>query len=561
MSNILVEYLLARMDVMGNNVEMSNLHLRLFKTVFGSVSMFPNDNELMLKPHLHKIVNNSMKMALTAKEPYNYFLLLRALFRSIGGGSHDLLYQEFLPMLPSLLQGLNSLQSGIHRQNMKDLFVELCLTIPVRLSSLLPYLPWLMDPLVSALNGTTSLISQGLRTLELCVDNLQPDFLYEHIQPIRTELMQSLWRTLRHPTETIATVSFRILGKLGGSNHKLMVEPQKLQWIDYRDPTTLTTIVQHNANVKGESGGAGAAQNLLASINPSYLPSHDSYSFVSIYYNESTINATHPNQFTVNHSTPIHLPIDKVIETAHLGLLKPGTDSYYRHQCWEVIRGFFVAHIQHITTGEEKQQLHKLFRNSTFTTSEFCASISSTPTTSLSASMGQFYRFQDDKIRKVHELALTSMITAAAIKELYNSVVPFMIPLVRQYTLVAICQEAGPNSGLILYGSSTSSRSGGGGTNSTTSPNNSSSSQNRFHGMDPLVLVDAIVTVMGQEDKELCKPGQLVLRIICDTAISILGSKERASQLPLYEYILERVTSMCYERAWFSKYGGCVTIR
>ena len=65
---------------------------------------------------------------------------------------------------------------------MKDLFVELCLTVPVRLSSLLPYLPMLMDPLVSALNGSQTLVNQGLRTLELCVDNLQPDFLYEHIQ-------------------------------------------------------------------------------------------------------------------------------------------------------------------------------------------------------------------------------------------------------------------------------------------------------------------------------------------------------------------------------------------
>ena len=31
---------------------------------------------------------------------------------------------------------------------------------------------------------------QGLRTLELCVDNLQPDFLYEHLQPVRADLMQ-----------------------------------------------------------------------------------------------------------------------------------------------------------------------------------------------------------------------------------------------------------------------------------------------------------------------------------------------------------------------------------
>jgi transformation/transcription domain-associated protein len=112
--------------------------------VFGSVSLFAAENEQMLKPHLPHIVNKSMELALSAKEPYNYFLLLRALFRSIGGGSHDLLYQEFLPLLPNLLQSLNSLQSGLHKQHMKDLFVELCLTVPVRLSSLLPYLPMLM---------------------------------------------------------------------------------------------------------------------------------------------------------------------------------------------------------------------------------------------------------------------------------------------------------------------------------------------------------------------------------------------------------------------------------
>lgn len=62
-------------------------------------------NLFFSQPHLHKIVNSSMELAQSAKEPYNYFLLLRALFRSIGGGSHDLLYQEFLPLLPNLLQG------------------------------------------------------------------------------------------------------------------------------------------------------------------------------------------------------------------------------------------------------------------------------------------------------------------------------------------------------------------------------------------------------------------------------------------------------------------------
>lgn len=68
--------------------------------------MINNMNFYDLQPHLHTIVNRSMELAMSAKEPYNYFLLLRALFRSIGGGSHDLLYQEFLPLLENLLQGL-----------------------------------------------------------------------------------------------------------------------------------------------------------------------------------------------------------------------------------------------------------------------------------------------------------------------------------------------------------------------------------------------------------------------------------------------------------------------
>ena len=84
-ATILVEYQLARMHEMGSNMERSNLYLKLFKLVFGSVSLFAAENELMLKPHLSSIVNQSMELAKSAKEPFNYFLLLRALFRSIGG--------------------------------------------------------------------------------------------------------------------------------------------------------------------------------------------------------------------------------------------------------------------------------------------------------------------------------------------------------------------------------------------------------------------------------------------------------------------------------------------
>lgn len=231
-ATVMVEFLLERMDVIGSaDVEKSNLYLKLFKLIFGSVSMFATENETMIRPYLQKIVINSMEMAMRAEEPYNYFLLLRALFRSIGGGTYDILYQEFLPLLPALLGGLNRLQSGCHKQTMKDLFVELCLTVPVRLSSLLPFLKELMDPLVSALNGSSMLVTQGLRTLELCVDNLLPDFFCDHIQPVRAELMQSLWKTLRNQDNS-SMGAFRILGKFGGGNRNMLVEAQKIEYVD-----------------------------------------------------------------------------------------------------------------------------------------------------------------------------------------------------------------------------------------------------------------------------------------------------------------------------------------
>ena len=464
-ATVLVEYLLQRMDDMGSNIERSNLYLRLFKLVFGSVSLFPAENEHMLRPHLHQIVNRSMELAMSAREPYNYFLLLRALFRSIGGGSHDLLYQEFLPLLPNLLEGLNRLQSGLHKQHMKDLFVELCLTVPVRLSSLLPYLPMLMDPLVSALNGSHTLVSQGLRTLELCVDNLQPDFLYEHIQPVRADLMQALWRTLRNPTDQVAQVAFRVLGKFGGGNRKMMIEPQKLAYND-RETSSPAIIA---------------------------------------YFQEP--------------SKPIDFPVEKVIETAFTVLKSNSTDVFYRKQCWEIINCYLAASLR---LDDDKTTLRKLFMHPSFKEGR------------IPPHQGQVYKINDTVARNVLQTALTGLFVAAAIKELKPSVVGTMVSYVRHYTMVAIAQQAGP---FALTGK-----------------------QGRMHGQDPFVMIDALVAIMGHEEKELCKPGHLALVLILETATNILGTKERACQLPLMEYLADRMYSLCYERAWYAKLGGCIGI-
>ena len=58
--------------------------------------------------------------------------------------------------LSSLLQGLNSLQFGLQKQHKKDLFVELCLTVPIRLSSLMaPLSPRASAPSSGALTASS----------------------------------------------------------------------------------------------------------------------------------------------------------------------------------------------------------------------------------------------------------------------------------------------------------------------------------------------------------------------------------------------------------------------
>ena len=114
----------------------------------------------------------------------------------------------------------------------RDLFVELCLTVPVRLTNLLPHLGYLMHPLVHALNSGPDLIGQGLRTLELCIDNLTSEFLDPTLDPVLRELMTALYNLLKPVpfNHQHAHSAVKILGKLGGRNRKFSQTPYLLEF-------------------------------------------------------------------------------------------------------------------------------------------------------------------------------------------------------------------------------------------------------------------------------------------------------------------------------------------
>merc|ERR1711938_260883 len=79
----------------------------------------------------------ALRYASASPSPAHYYSLLRALFKSIGGGKFEQLYKEFLPLLPTLLQGLIGAHAASHQPPVRELLLELCLTLPARLAPLL----------------------------------------------------------------------------------------------------------------------------------------------------------------------------------------------------------------------------------------------------------------------------------------------------------------------------------------------------------------------------------------------------------------------------------------
>ncbi|KAF2269491.1 hypothetical protein CC78DRAFT_612460 [Lojkania enalia] len=237
-AGMLLQFLMDRIEEVGTaDVKKSSILLRLFKLSFMAVTLFSSQNEQVLLPHVSKIITKSIQLSTVAEEPMNYFLLLRSLFRSIGGGRFEHLYKEILPLLEMLLDVLNNLLVTARKPAERDLFVELSLTVPARLSNLLPHLSYLMRPLVVALRAGSELVGQGLRTLELCVDNLTADYLDPIMAPVIDELMAALWEHLKpNPYSHFhAHTTMRILGKLGGRNRKFITGPPELNYKPYSD--------------------------------------------------------------------------------------------------------------------------------------------------------------------------------------------------------------------------------------------------------------------------------------------------------------------------------------
>jgi transformation/transcription domain-associated protein len=74
------------------------------------------------------------------------------MFRAISGGKFEESYKEILPILPTFLNGLYRIYIIARNVQLRFSILEISLSIPARLSSLLPHLPLLLRLIIPALN-------------------------------------------------------------------------------------------------------------------------------------------------------------------------------------------------------------------------------------------------------------------------------------------------------------------------------------------------------------------------------------------------------------------------
>uniref|UniRef100_A0A0X3PBM4 PIK-related kinase FAT domain-containing protein n=2 Tax=Schistocephalus solidus TaxID=70667 RepID=A0A0X3PBM4_SCHSO len=538
--HILLNFLVDRLEKLGDGTDESFIHMRLLKLCFNSVNMSGTENEHVMRLFLRRIVQGSMQYCLEAREPTAYLTLLRTLFRSIGGGAHDKLYREFFPLLPEMLTTLNRLLRSAHRASARDLLSELCVIVPVRLSALLPYLSLLMEPLIYVLNCNT--VSQGLRTLELCVENMQPDFLYEHMHQVRGDMLLALYNSLHSQSEYVQKMAFKVLGKLGRYNRADIGDVQRL-----------------NLDV-----GCGEAGPLLR--------------FWLIEY---------PNR-------PVDLPIRTLVDAAVETVQDGSMDRPVRLRAWNFLKGVCVAALNlHplVNLYEEMASVPYLQSLPTFPLTELSKCILASESRNEEPDPAIEDRYAKDINREVILRAVGGVFLGASIQPPFEGSGVFMTFLIRQLTLVNLYDQIVTSS---LQDTDSEPMK------PKQSQSVDSSDQLLFPptptaepSLDPKLVVDAICLVMGHEDKEHVSTGYVLLdemlstvtaairaALQTDTAMRPMEDEpkqrqpEEHSSVESVEILSERALKclvrfqllrhlsaatmdMLYHPAWYVKWGAC----
>ncbi|XP_010526797.1 PREDICTED: transformation/transcription domain-associated protein-like [Tarenaya hassleriana] len=521
-ADVLINFLVSnKLDVLKNpDSAATKLVLHLFRCIFGAVAKAPSDFERILQPHIPVIMEVCMKNSTEVEKPLGYMQLLRTVFRALAGCKFELLLRDLIPMLLPCLNLLLTMLEGPAGEDIRDLLLELCLTLPARLSSLLPYLPRLMKPLVLCLQGSDELVSLGLRTLEFWVDSLNPDFLEPSMANLMSEVILALWSHLKPVPYPWGGKALQILGKLGGRNRRFLKEP-------------LTLECKENP----EHG-----LRLVLTFEP---------------------------------STPFLVPLDKFINLAVAAVIQKNLvmDIYYRKQALKFLRVCLLSQLNLPCCATDEGQTPRQL--STLLLSTVDSSWRRSEPTEIKADLGVKTKTQLMAEKSIFKTLLITVIAASSDPDLSNSNDDFVVNICRHFAIILHVDYTS--------NASTSTGPLGVSVISASSRSKSNRSSN-LKLLDPLIFLDALVDVLADEnrfharaalnalnvfsetllflarvkhaDALMSRGGHTASMIVSSPSTNPVYSPHPSVRIPVFEQLLPRLLHRCYGSTWQAQMGG-----
>ncbi|TYH44537.1 hypothetical protein ES332_D11G201700v1 [Gossypium tomentosum] len=516
-ADVLVNFLVSsKLDALKHpDTPTAKLVLHLFRFIFGAVAKAPTDFERILQPHVPVIMEACMKNATEVEKPLGYLQLLRTMFRALAGCKFELLLRDLIPMLQPCLNMLLTMLEGSTAEDMRDLLLELCLTLPARLSSLLPYLPRLMKPLVMCLKGSDELISLGLRTLEFWVDSLNPDFLEPSMANVMSEVILALWSHLRPAPYPWGGKALQLLGKLGGRNRRFLKEPLALE-----------------CKENPEHG-----LRLILTFEP---------------------------------STPFLVPLDRFINLAVAAVMHKdaGMDSFYRKQALKFLRVCLSSQLN--LPGNVSDEGYTPKHLLTSLVSSVDSSWRRSETTDAKSDLGVKTKTQLLAEKSVFKILLMTIVAASAEPDLNDPKDDFVTNICRHFAMTFHMDQSSTNA------STVSSSVGSSRSRSTSSSNLKEldplifldalvdvlADENRFHAKAALSALNVFAETLlflarsKHADLLMSRGGPGTPMIVSSPSMNPVYSPPPSVRIPVFEQLLPRLLHCCYGSKWQAQMGG-----
>ncbi|GAB2260071.1 hypothetical protein Droror1_Dr00010926 [Drosera rotundifolia] len=526
-TDVLINFLVSsKLDVLKQpESAAAKLVLHLFRLLFVAVAKFPSDSERILLPHVPVIMEACMKNAAEVEKPVGYLQLLRTMFRALAGGKFELILRELIPSLQPCLNMLLAMLEGPTGEDMRDLLLELCLTLPARLSSLLPFLSRLMKPLVLCLKGNNDLVNLGLRTLEFWIDSLNPDFLEPSMASVMSEVILVLWSHLKPAPYLSGGKSLQLLGKLGGRNRRLLKEP-------------LTFECKEN-------------------------PEHGIRVIL-----------------TFRPGTPFLVPLDRCVGLAIGTVMQKNgaVDSFYRKQALRFLRVCLSSQLNlpgNISDeGSTSQHLSSLLASS----SDW--SWRKAETLDVKADLGVKTKTQLSAEKSVFKSLMMTIIASSGEPELQDPRDDFVINICRHFAMIFHIDHLSTTRSTPPMGHGASVHL----SNMNISTRTKGSMSSNLKELDPSIFLDALVEVLADENRVHAKAALNALNVFTETLLFLARAKHNelvmsrggpstpmivsspsmnpvyspppSVRVPVFEQLLPRLLHLCYGTTWQAQMGG-----